>query len=60
MCAWDTSHFLFVWYKWKGNRNKLVIYLVQLTGFTDADKEALDLIVKAATIMDEIFYEQVE
>ena len=32
---------------------------MQLTGVTDADKEALVLLVKAATIMDEIFYLQV-
>lgn len=31
----------------------------ELTGVTDADKEALVLLVKAATIMDEIFYLQV-
>lgn len=32
---------------------------MQLSGLTDADKEALVLLVKAATIMDEIFYQQV-
>ncbi|XP_030483065.2 nudix hydrolase 3 [Cannabis sativa] len=31
----------------------------ELTGFTDADKEALNLLVQAATIMDEIFCLQV-
>ncbi|XP_062112889.1 nudix hydrolase 3 [Humulus lupulus] len=31
----------------------------ELTGFTDADKEALSLLVQAATIMDEIFCLQV-
>ena len=33
--------------------------LMQLTGVTDADREALVLLVKAATIMDEIFNLQV-
>lgn len=32
---------------------------MQLSGLTNADKEALDLLVKAATIMNEIFYLQV-
>ncbi|XP_015895813.3 nudix hydrolase 3 isoform X1 [Ziziphus jujuba] len=31
----------------------------ELSGLTNADKEALDLLVKAATIMNEIFYLQV-
>uniref|UniRef100_A0A5B7BD41 Putative nudix hydrolase 3 n=1 Tax=Davidia involucrata TaxID=16924 RepID=A0A5B7BD41_DAVIN len=31
----------------------------ELTGLTDADKEALALLIKAATIMDEIFHLQV-
>lgn len=31
----------------------------QLTGLTDSDKEALVFIVKAAAVMDEIFYLQV-
>ncbi|KAL5554406.1 hypothetical protein UlMin_041807 [Ulmus minor] len=31
----------------------------ELTGLTDSDKQALGLLVKAATIMDEIFYQQV-
>ncbi|KAI5656575.1 hypothetical protein M9H77_25368 [Catharanthus roseus] len=31
----------------------------ELTGVTDADKEALELIIKAAAIMDDIFYLQV-
>lgn len=32
---------------------------MQLTGLSDADKEALGLLIKAATIMDEIFHWQV-
>ncbi|XP_038898540.1 nudix hydrolase 3 isoform X2 [Benincasa hispida] len=32
---------------------------VELVGLTDADKGALDLLIKAAAIMDEIFYLQV-
>lgn len=35
------------------------VFFVQLTGLTAADKEALNLLVKAATIMDKIFYVQV-
>jgi hypothetical protein len=31
----------------------------QLTGLADSDKEALVFILKAATVMDEIFYLQV-
>ncbi|XP_024028512.1 nudix hydrolase 3 isoform X1 [Morus notabilis] len=31
----------------------------ELTGFSEADKEALALLIKAATIMDEIFHQQV-
>lgn len=35
------------------------VYLLQLIGLSEADKEALALLIKAATIMDEIFYLQV-
>jgi len=31
----------------------------QLTGLTDSDKEALVFVVKAAAVIDEIFYLQV-
>ena len=40
-------------------RDDFSLYLLQLTGFSEADKEALGLLVKAATVMDEIFYLQV-
>lgn len=35
------------------------LYSVQLSGLTDGDKEALNLLIKAARVIDEIFYLQV-
>ena len=39
--------------------NKFDIYVLQLTGLTKSDREALGFIVKAADVMDELFYLQV-
>ncbi|XP_060207849.1 nudix hydrolase 3-like [Lycium barbarum] len=41
------------------NRYASISLSAELTGLTAADKEALSLLVKAAAIMDKIFYQQV-
>lgn len=38
---------------------KILSFAVQLTGLTSADREVLALLVRAAAIMDDIFYLQV-
>ncbi|KAH9667583.1 Nudix hydrolase 3 [Citrus sinensis] len=41
------------------NAELRILSSIQLAGLSDADKEALVLVIKAATVMDEIFYLQV-